>query len=158
MEAKLIYQVYRGCMFRATSIFRHYEKYSECLSIESLEKEMYDIFSKIGLTYANFITLVSKRIDLDNPNDLILSVVGYAQNYKTLAQKSKILQRIADFMDVNEHQILRVISAALDKSCIDQDIESLESSLNRANRQMNRMENLLMSSQQIYHRKQVLQA
>lgn len=158
MEAKLIYQVYRGCMFRATSIFRYYEKYSECLAIDSLEKEMYDVFSKISLTYANFITLVSKRIELNNPNDLILSVVGYAQNYKTVSQKSKILQRIADFMDVNEHQIMRVISAALGKRCIDQDIESLESSLNRANRQMNRMENLLISSQQIYHQRQLLQA
>ena len=150
MESKIIYQLYRECVNNAQLIFAYYEKYNNCLEIDSLDKEMHEIFSKIGLTYAKFMMLVSKRFELDNPSALIMSVMSYAHNEKNVEQKSVCLDKIAVFMDTNENLITRVLTATIDLSHTEKDIDSIGETLTRANKIINRMELLLRKSQQIY--------
>lgn len=149
METTLVYQLYRSCVLRAGCIFEQYERYHDCLLIESLENEMHDIFIKISLTYANFIQRVTERAALHNLADVVDIAIVYERRHQSIGQKGAMLKRIADWMDHNEHLILRVIRAAVDKSCIDRDVKQLEHSLLRADCQLDRMKVLLRNAQHI---------
>ena len=150
MEASNIYQKYRDCVDSARQIFSYFEKHKTCFEIDSLDKEMHDIFSKIGLTYANFTRSVSTRLNLETPAELLISASSYAYHNKCVEQKSICLDKIATFKDQNEHIIVRILGATLDLTCADGDIASIEYSLGKASQVINRMKMLLKRSQQIY--------
>jgi hypothetical protein len=152
MEAKMIYHIYRENIAKAVEIFAHYEKYNACIAVDSLDKEMNDVFNKIALDYAKFMMLVNNRLELDSPEGLSTSLVGSIKDNGLAERRSFQLNRLVKFMDINEKLILKIF-AVIDFKCVDNEADRLQRSLNKATQLINRMEMLIMNSQQIYQQK-----
>lgn len=150
MKSSHIYNKYRACIQNAKSAFGHYEKYSNCFSIRSVDEEMVNIFRKIGLSYAKLLQMVANREQKTITNNDAALIVTIDECEKLLKEKASFFNNIIAFLDRNEKQIMATLGNALYFKKISTDLDALESHLNYANKLVARMELMLRSSQQIY--------
>jgi hypothetical protein len=150
MKSNHIYNKYKACIQNAKSAFSHYEKYSSCFSIRSVDEEMLGIFRKIGLSYAKLMQMVANREQKTITNNDAALIVTIDECEKLLKEKASFFNNIIGFLDRNESQIMATLSNALYFKKISTDLDALESNLGYANKLVARMELMLRSSQQIY--------
>lgn len=148
----MIYHTYRECVANARMMFVYYEKYNNCIALESLDRDMDSVFNKIALDYTKFMMLINNRIELDNPDNLPHSLLSICNSRADYELRSAYLEKIEELMDKNEGLMVRIF-ARIDFKCIDQEVDTLKRNLQNASKLINRMEMLLMRSQNIYEQK-----
>ncbi len=145
MKPHYILKKYKACILNAKSAFNHYEKYSTCFAIRSLDDEMLSVFRKMGLSYAKLMQLVFKRNAADN-----IDTIDECESL--IKEKQSFFNRISNFLDKNEEQIGVLLTNRNCLKAVKAELEVLEKNVTLANQLVERMDLMLRSSQHIYLR------
>ncbi|MEO6150708.1 MAG: hypothetical protein ABIN95_06630 [Mucilaginibacter sp.] len=148
MKSYHIYNKYKIGIHKAKQSFGHYEKYKNCFSIRSMDNEMGEIFIKLGLHYSKLMHLVTDR----NKNSEIKGepdLVSIDECEKLLKEKASFFNNIICFLERNEKRIIELLnSGTID--AMSNEVNAIETNVTNADKVVNRMDSMIISSQQIY--------
>jgi hypothetical protein len=143
MKKGFLYNRYKFCIHSAKWAFNKYNKYNRCYTIRSIDEEMQLIFRKIGLSYARLMQAVA--------NEGVPAITNVIDECERLTGSPRtFFQKIISYLDTNRKKIEALLDREDIVERLQNDLQTLEKSIDYATKAVIRMEYILRNSQHLY--------
>jgi hypothetical protein len=144
METEECYNKCKACLVAIQDLFKHYCKYSNCVSVSYFDNEINGISHKV----ANGYTLLMLKVNRTILNNLMIIADDDAPMIDTEA--GAVIEQVIELMELYKDGIIAMLNdTSLAKRAAY--VSGFEAELNDARCLINRMETMISNSQMIHH-------